>query len=1807
MYDNAAGDKIYVFWEKAYDSKLLEENPTLARETTTTSNLVELCWHELNPERYATCSTMAECINCGTQYNGFDYYNIDAHVEVLRDYSTGEITGYGESLLKWTRKVALVTEKGEDGRIYTREKYVHSAVCSECGYSLPVNEKGWFTSAQPCYCTKSEVDCITPGICDDCGMEYTDPSGHTFDHYGICNNKTHFQAPVLENGIYVIKNVGNLIWYSEYTNSLEIAMEEAPLYGAKLSADIDFAILSNTEKYGDAFASFNWTPISSAKYTVTDEEGEERIYRCLYSEVFDGNGYEIRNLYCESSQYDSIGLIGYAQGSSLGYPEVKNLGIVDSTFINNAENQYSVGAIVGGATHHCFIYNCYVKNTTVQGSKYVGGLTGLAWNAENITNCYAIDLTVTDTGNSDYEEEGAGNSGSWIYDVSASSGLLMYCFAYGEGAKLTETAGASLFRSYYLSSTAAEEVLATPDEPAKSAEQFANGFVAYYLGEEYGQEIGVDALPVFGGMQVYRVDNCGGEDSNRYTYSNTNAVHHNWDGNYVCGEQMTCYSCDLKFGEVLDHEFNELDLVAGFIWNDHYDECTVQTYCTHCNEPNPETTKANITFNFNGGVRADYVATVVLGGVVYTSEPVRIPIIKIQDTIGIEPSSAVFTGWEFWAKDLVTNTRMEYHEFDAYFLLDGEEVGESVRDAGAYDLKIVGKGNYAYQEYIYEDWFTVEKAVVEMTVSIPEKIIDGSTFFDFEISFSGDIDYSDLIGINADQYELPSEEVGDYTITGINFYFYYDDENNLEITHNTTAVARILPRNYVEILNKDYPVEYTYGDTIYAPTQDNFTVDEGSELTFEWYKDGSLLRGLPSDAGTYYLVVYGTATDKYVASFNEFEVVINPRKLTLSYDYLNEKYSYIDEMLGYDDDGDGEEEFYRYYIIPEGVEIMPEVVGFIGGDTFESVGSEFTVTTYYAGRYTNPWYTFPTKPGMENYSVSVGIDTNGNYEAEENARAHFIIKPAKNSYFVYDEVLDYDGEEQEFEAFIGFNAAELVEKYKDCYMQYSYTAYYSLDTDFENRDYVPGASGDVNYVQTNLYYPSELVNPMLGTKFTYAGTLYVQISAETRYFDIPQEDGSVIYDSVSEDILMAEIIIKILDENGASVNSIVDIGKYTVSISTRLIDKDTLEYIGEAQVSTATVTVKAPRKELWILPVESEYELDGEMPKYSPDKVVWVPGYYLDFGHRVVDMTFEVEVGGYAGAFNMGYISISDWYIVDEEGNDVSDQYIVNSRLVDWYKKYYQAYGYDPEYKYPYTWLDHVAGYNGMVHVYSNACDTTCNIEGCDVVRDAEPHTGGAATCSTRAKCDRCGQLYGDYAKDNHTSGEIICVQSQTSYFVHENVRSCCGAVISVEEHTLISRPTCCDLAVCDKCGTVGGYYDTDNHISEETYYRHNADDHELHDVVYSCCDKIKSTGAHTGGTATCTTLATCETCGLEYGKLDADNHSSEEFKYEATRYNTVKHDVRHACCGVLIRSEDHSGGTATCRERAECELCGVVYGYLDPETHHTDKIKYSPATVGNIHYMFHDCCGKEIGSEAHSGGTATCISKAECQHCGDRYGNKNAENHASEEFVYVLNGEGHDKYTACCNTFIATEEHSGGEATCHKYAECRYCGEGYGKKLDHSYDSACDIACKSCLLPRLPEHVDADGDKVCDGCGRDCSRVGVSNQTYVGSDYGFVKAPTVSSIFVVVENDKVEDAIENDPVISPEEIIEPEAPAEAIKPVEGQNGGKLENPAPSEKADAPAPAETADNGCGSFVGSAFAVVIIALAGVVLFRKKEEE
>ncbi|MBO5064491.1 MAG: leucine-rich repeat protein [Clostridia bacterium] len=91
-----------------------------------------------------------------------------------------------------------------------------------------------------------------------------------------------------------------------------------------------------------------------------------------------------------------------------------------------------------------------------------------------------------------------------------------------------------------------------------------------------------------------------------------------------------------------------------------------------------------------------------------------------------------------------------------------------------------------------------------------------------------------------------------------------------------------------------------------------------------------------------------------------------------------------------------------------------------------------------------------------------------------------------------------------------------------------------------------------------------------------------------------------------------------------------------------------------------------------------------------------------------------------------------------------------------------------------------------------------------------------------------------------------------------------------------------------------------------------------------------------------------CEPCG-------EDCAHTGEATYTLTE-DGKQHIAKWSCCDKEV-TEDHTGGTATCKEPAKCEHCDASYGELDPNNHEYEKNNgiccetYQPAELNESGY----------------------------------------------------------------------------------------------------------------------------------------------------------------------------------------------------------------------------------------------------------------
>ena len=181
------------------------------------------------------------------------------------------------------------------------------------------------------------------------------------------------QAVTPVNDVYSISTAAELAWVAQQVNSGENTFAGKTV---QLVADID---LNNQP----------WTPIGLNADDAKKFKGTFEGVALTKADTYP----VIRNLYVETSPgYTAAGFFGALNGT------VKNFGIENATIkhisTGNASGQTDNGiAVVAGSIYiNGNIEGVTVKNATVEGNRYVGGIAGYTYG--NVKNCSVENLTL---------------------------------------------------------------------------------------------------------------------------------------------------------------------------------------------------------------------------------------------------------------------------------------------------------------------------------------------------------------------------------------------------------------------------------------------------------------------------------------------------------------------------------------------------------------------------------------------------------------------------------------------------------------------------------------------------------------------------------------------------------------------------------------------------------------------------------------------------------------------------------------------------------------------------------------------------------------------------------------------------------------------------------------------------------------------------------------------------------------------------------------------------------------------------------------------------------------------------------------------------------------------------------------------------------------------------------------------------------------------------------------------------------------------------------------------------------------------
>ena len=223
-----------------------------------------------------------------------------------------------------------------------------------------------------------------------------------------------------------------------------------------------------------------------------------------------------------------------------------------------------------------------------------------------------------------------------------------------------------------------------------------------------------------------------------------------------------------------------------------------------------------------------------------------------------------------------------------------------------------------------------------------------------------------------------------------------------------------------------------------------------------------------------------------------------------------------------------------------------------------------------------------------------------------------------------------------------------------------------------------------------------------------------------------------------------------------------------------------------------------------------------------------------------------------------------------------------------------------------------------------------CANESCDVTDNAgkngyAEHSGGKATCKAQAVCEFCKAEYGEKLPHDFTAE-------------------------TVDAKYLKSAATCTEKAVYYKSCAVCGL-SSEGTADEATFFSGNALDHNWGAWTQNSDEKT-----HTRICKRDTSHTETENC------IDANkDHKCDICDYIISECADDNKDHKCDYCGKKLT--EHTGGKATCTEKAVCEVCGKAYGEFDANNHsdlkHIDAKAATKDAEGNIEYWYCEGCGK--------------------------------------------------------------------------------------------------------------------------------------------------------------------------------------------------------------------------------------------------------
>ena len=431
------------------------------------------------------------------------------------------------------------------------------------------------------------------------------------------------------------------------------------------------------------------------------------------------------------------------------------------------------------------------------------------------------------------------------------------------------------------------------------------------------------------------------------------------------------------------------------------------------------------------------------------------------------------------------------------------------------------------------------------------------------------------------------------------------------------------------------------------------------------------------------------------------------------------------------------------------------------------------------------------------------------------------------------------------------------------------------------------------------------------------------------------------------------------------------------------------------------------------------------------------------------------------------HVNMIDWFYVDDAqhyrycadcGSEDSYEYVGHSPSDDSCKPFCEDCGlkyYNPNGKH--SGLTDWFRLNDTQH--ARYC-LTCQEDASDEYAD---HFGGDGSC--KPFCEGCNTRYVD------PDGKHVNITDWLPYDNAQHFRYCsdCSSEDALEYADHYGGDDSCS-PVCEGCGI--SYANPDGkHLNMTDWISINDNQHWRYCQGCGSSDSYQYED-HSGGAATCSTLATCEGCGEAYGQPDVSSHRIEDGlcfgvcldcgnigmnlngKHAIGGWKGYSSEQHARYCERCLHTstyqyEDHYG-TANCIGDAICDVCQSLFVSDVPNPdNHGDMSDWLNGGDTQHFSSCVDCGGNTVYADHDVGGG--CYGT--CTVCGET--GVSAPGGKHEMTIWVsYNYTDHFRYCYVCYEPDTYEyaPHTGGVATCTENGVCKDCGEAYLPDLGHDW-----------------------------------------------------------------------------------------------------------------------------------------------------------